>query len=82
MENKYYFLMLEKEEIYCRGNNKEEAFNEIHPTYQKNRTPKELIEFPETTIEKLVNEDFMGVENDVKIMRGIYIQSCYIGRFK
>lgn len=82
MENKHYFLILEKEEIYCRGNNKEEAFNEIHPTYQRNRTPKELFEFPEATLEKLVDGDFKGVENDVKIMRGLYILINSMKRFK
>ena len=82
MENKYYFLMLEKEEIYCEGKDRDEAFNEIHPLYQKDRTSRDLVEFPQVTIDKLVSGDFKGAENDVKVMRGIYIWANYMGRFK
>ncbi len=92
MENKYYFLILEKDEIYCEGKDRDEAFNEIHPLYQKDRTPRDLVEveFPQVkevngntiSIDKLVDGDFKGAENDVKVMRGIYIWDNYMKRFK
>ena len=54
---KEYKLRLEKEDVYCYGNTREEAFQDLKSIYKINKTSKDLIRIPFMSLDEFIKKD-------------------------